>query len=166
MASKELINEYLQWRAFRRQSQLDSEFRAARKKLDDARISATRMTEAYRSMADKGAEQGACYRTLYQRDHDGVAVTCEGWLFVRRVLAEGGTTRVRATLLETFRLENGQQEPGKTTAEKVTLEIYDQLLTSQNMALVVRVDRTDGDRQTNFLTFADQVRGDLRPHLA
>ncbi|MGQ7249404.1 hypothetical protein ACUN9Y_18985 [Halomonas sp. V046] len=165
MASKELISEYRRWRAFQRQAQLDREHRGARTKIDEARVSASRMTEAYRSMAEKGAAEGACYRTVYLRDHDGVALTCEGWLFVRRVLAEGGSTRVRATLLETFRLESGQVEPGVTAAQKITLEIYDQLLIDQGMATAVRIDAIDGDRQSHFLTFSDQARGDLRRHM-
>ncbi|ALM52741.1 hypothetical protein [Halomonas huangheensis] len=165
MASQEMINEYRRWRAFQRQAQLDTEHRAARRKIDESRVSATRMTEAYRAMAEKGAEEGAFYRTIYLRSHEDAALTCEGWLFVRRVLAEGGSTRVRATLLETFQLANGQLEPGKTPAEKVTLEIYDQLLVEKGMATAVRVDRIDGDRQVQFLTFSDQVRGDMRRHL-
>lgn len=165
VASRELINQYRRWRAFQRQAQLDGEHRAARRKLNEARISATRMTEAYRSMAEKGAEEGAFYRTLYLRSHDDTALACEGWLFVRRVLSEGGSTRVRATLLETFQLANGQLEPGKTAAEKVSLEIYDQLLVDKGMATAVRVDRVDGDRQVQFMTFSDQARGDLRQYL-
>ncbi|WP_442489887.1 hypothetical protein [Halomonas litopenaei] len=165
MASPELIKEYRRFRAFQKQAQLDTEHRGAQAKIDEARVSAARMTEAYRSMAEKGAEQGACYRTLYLRDHDGVALTCEGWMFVRRVLAEGGATCVRASLLETFRLENGQCAPGDTPVEKITLEIYDQLLVDKGMATAVRIDGVDGDRHSQFLTFNDQVRGDLRRFL-
>lgn len=165
MESTELIAEYRRWRRFQHQAQLDREHRTASQRLETSKVSATRMTQAYRSMADKAAAEGACYRTLFLRDHDGTALACEGWLFVRRVLAEGGATRVRATLIETFNLASGHLEPGRQPAEKLTLEIFDQLTLERGLASSVRVDRIDAAGDTRFITFLDTVRGDLRTHL-
>ena len=91
------------------------------------------------------------------RDHGDTALACEGWLFVRRVLAEGGSTRVRATLLTTFTLTSGRIEPGSQPAEKLTLEIFDQLNIDRGMSSVVRVDRTDGGRDTRFITLLQNL---------
>ncbi|APE29487.1 hypothetical protein BOX17_00035 [Halomonas aestuarii] len=166
MDEHHLVTEYRRWLTFQHQARLDREHHGARQRLEESKVSATRMTEAYRSMAEKGASEGASYRTLFLRDHDETALACEGWLFVRRVLAEGGSTRVRATLLTTFTLETGRIEPGSQPAEKVTLEIFDQLRVDRGMSSVVRVDRTDGSRDTRFITLLDAVRGDLRRHMA
>ncbi|MEQ6917603.1 hypothetical protein [Halomonas aquatica] len=166
MDEKNLVSDYRRWLTFQQQAQLDREHRGGRQRLEESKVSATRMTEAYRSMAEKGASEGASYRTLFLRDHDDTALACEGWLFVRRVLAEGGSTRVRATLLTTFTLEAGRIEPGNRPAEKVTLEIFDQLQVDRGMSSVVRVDRTEGNRDTRFITLLDTVRGDLRRHMA
>ena len=161
-----LISDYRRWLSFQHQARLDREHQAASQRLETSKVSATRMTEAYRSMAEKGANEGASYRTLFLRDHGDTALACEGWLFVRRVLAEGGSTRVRATLLTTFTLPSGRLEPGSQPAEKLTLEIFDQLNLDRGMSSVVRVDRTDGGRDTRFITLLDTVRGDLRRHMA
>lgn len=167
MDEKNLLTCYRRWLTFQQQAQLDREHRGARQRLEESKVTATRMTEAYRSMAAKGASDGASYRTLFLRDHGGTALACEGWLFVRRVLAEGGATRVRATLLTTFTLEEGHIEPGSRPAEKVTLEVFDQLNIDRGMSSMVRVDRIDGDgpRDTRFITLLDTVRGDLRRHM-
>lgn len=160
-----LISDYRRWLSFQHQARLDREHQAASQRLETSKVSATRMTDAYRSMAEKGASEGASYRTLFLRDHGDTALACEGWLFVRRVLAEGGSTRVRATLLTTFTLASGRREPGSQPAEKLTLEIFDQLNIDRGMSSVVRVDRTDGGRDTRFITLLDTVRGDLRRHM-
>jgi len=167
MDEKNLLTSYRRWLTFQQQAQLDREHRGARQRLEESKVTATRMTEAYRSMAAKGASDGASYRTLFLRDHGDTALACEGWLFVRRVLAEGGATRVRATLLTTFTLEEGHIEPGSQPAEKVTLEIFDQLNIDRGMSSVVRVDRIDGEgpRDTRVITLLDTVRGDLRRHM-
>ncbi|TLF52807.1 hypothetical protein FEI13_03645 [Halomonas urmiana] len=160
-----LISDYRRWLSFQHQARLDREHQAASQRLETSKVSATRMTDAYRSMAEKGASEGASYRTLFLRDHGDTALACEGWLFVRRVLAEGGSTRVRATLLTTFTLASGRLEPGSQPAEKLTLEIFDQLNIDRGMSSVVRVDRTDSGRDTRFITLLDTVRGDLRRHM-
>ncbi|SEK30728.1 hypothetical protein [Halomonas daqiaonensis] len=165
MDEKNLVSGYRRWLTFQQQARLDREHHGARQRLEESKVSSTRMTEAYRSMAAKAASEGASYRTLFLRDHDDTALACEGWLFVRRVLAEGGSTRVRATLLTTFTLEEGRIEPGSQPAEKVTLEIFDQLNIDRGMSSVVRVDRIDGNRDTRFITLLDAVRGDLRRHM-
>lgn len=167
MDEKKLVTCYRQWLTFQQQARLDREHQAARQQLEQAKVSAARMTEAYRSMAAQGASEGASYRTLFLRDHDDTALACEGWLFVRRVLAEGGSTRVRATLLTTFTLPQGRIEPGTQPAEKVTLEIFDQLNIDRGMSSTVRVDRIDAEtqRDTRFMTLLDVVRGDLRRHM-
>ena len=152
-----LISDYRRWLSFQQQARLDREHQAASQRLETSKVSATRMTEAYRSMAEKGASEGASYRTLFLRDHGDTALACEGWLFVRRVLAEGGSTRVRATLLTTFTLTSGRIEPGSQPAEKLTLEIFDQLNIDRGMSSVVRVDRTDGGRDTRFITLLQNL---------
>lgn len=166
MDSSTLFTDYHRWQRFQRQDQVGREHTAALRKLAESGAMATRVTEGYRSMADKGAQEGACYRTLFLRSRDnGEALACEGWLFVRRVLAEGGTTRVRATLLESFTLEDGFIQPGTKPATKVTLEIFDEILVKRSMTLGCRIDRHDDDRDTRFITFLDSVRGDLDRHL-
>ncbi|MGC3874991.1 hypothetical protein ACPF7Z_17180 [Halomonas sp. GXIMD04776] len=166
MDSTGLFNDYHRWQRFNRQDQLSREHNAALRKLAESHAMASRVTEGYRSMADKGAKEGACYRTLFLRRRDKAeALACEGWLLVRRVLAEGGTTRVRATLLESFTLEDGSIEPGTKPACKISLDIYDEILVKRSMSLGCRVDRHDDDHDTRFVTFLDSVRGDLKKHL-
>ncbi|WP_136064780.1 hypothetical protein [Modicisalibacter radicis] len=164
-----VIAEYRRWQRFQRQDQLEREHAAALRKLADSGAMASRVTQGYRSMADKGAQEGACYRTLFRRQRDDTtSLTCEGWLFIRRVLAEGGTTRVRATLLESFTLEGGSVDPAKDSPSKpskVTLEIFDEILVQRDMTLGCRIDRHDDDRDTQFVTFLDSVRGDLAKHM-
>ncbi|KXS36102.1 MAG: hypothetical protein AWU55_3049 [Halomonadaceae bacterium T82-2] len=166
MDANALFADYQRWQRFNRQDQLEREHRAALRKLASAGAMASRVTQGYRSMAEKGAAEGACYRTLFRRQHDdGPALGCEGWLFVRRILTEGGTTRVRATLLETFTLEQGAVEPQEATVAKLTLEIFDEILVQRDMALGCRIDRVDDDRDTHFVTFLDSVRGDLTRYM-
>lgn len=161
-----LFADYHRWLRFQRQEKLEREHAAAQRKLAESGAMATRVTEAYRSMADKGAKEGACYRTVFQRRRDNdETLACEGWLLVRRVLAEGGTTRIRATLLESFTLEDGIIAPGDKPAIKVTLEVYDEILTKRSMTLGCRTDRHDDSHDTRFITFLDSVRGDLGNHL-
>ncbi|WP_457808096.1 hypothetical protein [Kushneria sp. EE4] len=161
-----ILEEYRHWQRFSKQEKLDQEHRGAVQKLAKSGAMATRMTASYKSMAERASSEGACYRTLFSRRKDnGEELACEGWLFVRRVIAEGGTTRVRATLLETFTLEEGAITPGDKPATGVTLEIFDELLVKNTMQLGCRVDRSDDDRDTRFITFVDIVRGDLKPHL-
>ncbi|GED22762.1 hypothetical protein [Halomonas halmophila] len=165
MDTQNLLSDYNRWLTFQRQAQLEREHSAAVRELDKSRVSATRMTEAYRSMAEKAASEGACYRTLFLRNVEGQALACEGWLFVRRVLAEGGTTRVRATLLNTFTLQDGRLNPGDQPAEKVTLEIFEHLKVDQGMASMARVDRVNGGEDMQFITLLDSARGDLGQHM-
>ena len=166
MDSSTLFDDYHRWQRFQRQDQLGREHSGAMHKLAQSGAMATRVTEGYRSMADKGAKEGACYRTLFLRSRaGGETLACEGWLFVRRVLAEGGTTRIRATLRESFTLEDGTIEPGTKAATTVTLEIFDEILVKRSMTLGCRIDRHDDDRDTRFITFLDSVRGDLGRHL-
>lgn len=166
MDANSLHANYRLWQRFQRQEQLGREHQAALRKLADTGAMASRVTEAYRSMADRAAKEGASYRTLFQRQRDnGDNFACEGWLFVRRVLAEGGTTRVRATLFETFTLEDGDITPSAENPKKVTLDIYDELLVQKTMKLGCRIDRQDDERDTRFITFLDSVRGDLRQYL-
>jgi hypothetical protein len=161
-----ILEEYRHWQRFSRQEKLDQEHRGAVQKLAKSGAMATRMAASYKSMAERVAAEGACYRTLFSRRQDnGEELACEGWLFVRRVIAEGGTTRVRASLLETFTLEHGAITPGSMPATAVTLEIFDELLVKNTMQLGCRVDRSDDDRDTRFITFVDAVRGDLKAHL-
>ncbi|MHB0774130.1 hypothetical protein [Halomonas sp. WWR20] len=166
MDSTRLFADYHLWQRFQRQDQVSREHQAALRKMAESGAMATRVTQAYRSMADQGAKEGACYRTLFQRKRENnETLACEGWLFVRRVLAEGGTTRVRATLLESFTLEDGILTPGDKAGQKVTLEIFDEILVKRTMSLGCRIDRHDNSDDTRFITFLDSVRGDLRPHL-
>ncbi|MFG6178863.1 hypothetical protein ACGTN6_16635 [Halomonas sp. THAF12] len=167
MESRELIHDYHRWLRFQHQARLDREHRAAWQQLESAGVSAQRTTEAYRSMAEKAAAQGACYRTLFLRQHDdGHSLACEGWLFVRRVIAEGGATRVRGTLLPSFTLIDGPLAPADAQAESMTLEIFDQLLVDRGLASVARVDRVDASGDSHFITLIDSVRGDLRRHMS
>lgn len=166
MASSPLTAEYRQWLTFQRQEQLSREHQGIVQRLEDARASASQVVQAYRSMAEKASIEGACYRTVFLRQQDdNHALPCEGWLFVRRVLSEGGSTRVRATLLETFSLEDGIMAPGDKQARKLTLEIFDQLHMDKGMRTSVRVDCLDTPKDYHFITLLDTARGDLRPHL-
>ncbi|MGM8931101.1 hypothetical protein [Salinicola halophyticus] len=166
MDATALQDNYRLWQRFQRQEQLGREHQAALHKLAQTGAMASRVTEAYRSMADRGAKEGASYRTLFQRQREnGDNLACEGWLFVRRVLAEGGTTRIRATLFESFTLEEGEIKPSPEIPKKVTLDIYDELLVQKSMTLGCRTDRHDDERDTRFITFLDSVRGDLHQYL-
>ncbi|MGQ7243837.1 hypothetical protein ACUN9V_10300 [Salinicola sp. V024] len=166
MDATALQDNYRLWQRFQRQEQLGREHQAALHKLAQTGAMASRVTEAYRSMADRGAKEGASYRTLFQRQREnGDNLACEGWLFVRRVLAEGGTTRIRATLFESFTLEEGDIKPSPEIPKKVTLDIYDELLVHKSMTLGCRTDRHDDERDTRFITFLDSVRGDLHQYL-
>ncbi|WP_338061193.1 hypothetical protein [Kushneria phosphatilytica] len=123
MDATALLKEYRNWQRFSRQESLDREHRAAVRKLAQSGAMASRMAESYRSMASRGASEGACYRTLFKRRMDDeTELACEGWLFVRRVLSEGGTTRVRATLLESFTLPSGTVTPGTLEPQGITLK--------------------------------------------
>ncbi|MWJ26612.1 hypothetical protein LG290_06940 [Halomonas sediminis] len=166
MASSRLMAEYQQWLTFQHQEQLSREHQGIAQRLTDARATANQVVQAYRSMAEKAATEGACYRTLFLRQGEtGKALPCEGWLFIRRVLSEGNTTRVRATLLDTFTLEQGHIEVGTQPARKVTLEIFDQIQIDKGMATTVRVDEVGSAGNYHFITLLDAVRGDLRRHL-
>ncbi|XKE43841.1 hypothetical protein LG302_10615 [Halomonas organivorans] len=166
MDSDALLHDYHRWLRYQRQDRLDREHRAAWQQMEAAGIPARRTVEAYRSMAEKAAAQGACYRTLYLQAHEGGdALACEGWLFVRRVLAGEGQTRIRAALLPTFTLEDGPLSPGDRPADAMTLEVFDAVSLDRGLASVARVDRVDAPGQTRFITLIDQVRGDLRSHL-
>ncbi len=166
MAFSQLMAEYRQWLTFQRQEQLSREHQGIVQRLEDARASANQVLQAYRSMAEKASIEGACYRTIFLRQQDdNHALPCEGWLFVRRVLSEGNSTRVRVTLLETFSLEDGIMAPGDKPARKLTLEIFDQLNIDKGMRTNVRVDCLDTPQDYHFITLLDAVRGDLRPHL-
>lgn len=165
MASSQLIHDYRQWLTFQRQEQLSREHQGISQRLEDARATAGQVLQAYRSMAEKASTEGACYRTLFLREHDSDALVCEGWLFVRRVLSEGNSTRLRVTLLETFTLADGIIAPGDKPARKLTLEIYDKLDINKGMRTEVRVDCLDTPQDYHFITLLDAVRGDLRPHL-
>ncbi|MCM2971648.1 MULTISPECIES: hypothetical protein [Larsenimonas] len=162
----DLFNSYQQWKRFNRQDKLDREHQAAMKKVLASGAMARKMVEAFKSMAEKGAAQGACYRTIYQhQSREGEALTREGWLFVRRVHAEGGSTRVRATLLDAFTLEDGEIEFKAEQGKGITLEIFDEISTRGSISMSCRVDRTDDPRDTQFITFLDMVRGDLKNYL-
>jgi len=166
MASSQLMAEYRRWLTFQRQEQLSREHQGIMQRLEDARVSAPQVVQAYRSMAEKAAKEGACYRTLFLRTlADQPSLVCEGWLFVRRMLSEGQQTRIRATLLETFTLEDGIIPVGDKPAKKITLEIYDYLNISKGMHTSARVDALESSQDTQFLTLVDAVRGDLRPHM-
>ena len=165
MASSQLMADYRQWLTFQRQEQLSREHQGISQRLEDARASANQVLQAYRSMAEKASNEGACYRTLFLRERDNASLPCEGWLFVRRVLSEGNSTRVRVTLLETFTLEDGIIAPGDKPARKLTLEIYDKLYINKGMRTQARVDCLDTTQDYHFITLLDAVRGDLRPYL-
>lgn len=166
MASSQLMAEYRRWLTFQRQEQLSREHQGIEQRLEDARASAAQVAQAYRSMAEKAAKEGACYRTLFRRTTaDQPALVCEGWLFVRRMLSEGQQTRIRATLLETFTLEDGIIPVGDKPAKKITLEIYDRLDINKGMRTSPRVDALESAQDTHFITLLDDVRGDLRQHM-
>lgn len=166
MASSQLMAEYRRWLTFQRQEQLSREHQGIEQRLEDARASASQVVQAYRSMAEKAAKEGACYRTLFLRSTaDQPALVCEGWLFVRRMLSEGQQTRIRATLLETFTLEDGIIPVGDKPAKKITLEIYDQLNIDKGMRTSPRVDALESTQDKHFITLLDDVRGDLRQHM-
>ncbi|WNL43945.1 hypothetical protein RN347_09255 [Halomonas sp. PAMB 3264] len=166
MMASQRINDYRQWLVFQRQEQLSREHQGISQRLEDARVTPNQVIQAYRSMADKAATEGACYRTLFLRESDETsALVCEGWLFIRRVLSEGNTTRVRATLLETFTLDDGILSPGDKPARKVTLEIFEKLDINKGMRTDVRVDCLETPEDYHFITLMDVARGDLRPHL-
>ncbi|MGS2743373.1 hypothetical protein ACU6TU_07225 [Halomonas sp. LS-001] len=166
MASSQLMAEYRRWLTFQRQEQLSREHQGVEQRLEDARVPASQVAQAYRSMAEKAAKEGACYRTLFLRTTaDQPALVCEGWLFVRRMLSEGQQTRIRATLLETFTLEDGIISIGDKPAKKITLEIYDRLNIDKGMRTSPRVDALESTHDTHFITLLDDVRGDLRQHM-
>jgi hypothetical protein len=159
--SSDPIHDYHRWLNFQRQAQLDREHHGALSRLEEAGVASARMIEAYRSMAEKAASERACYRTLFQRPHEGGHhVTCEGWLFVRRVLAEEGKTLVRATLMTTFTLADGIMTADQAPVEKLTLEVFDQLKLDKGIASVARVDRADVQGDVQFITLLDSVRAD------
>ncbi|MCM2130372.1 hypothetical protein [Larsenimonas rhizosphaerae] len=161
-----LFDQYQQWQRFNQQDRLDREHRAAMKKVIASGAMARKMVDAFKSMAEKGASQGACYRTIYRHEtDDGQALTREGWLFIRRVQAEGGATRVRATLLKSFTLDDGAIEFARDQGEGITLEIFDEINTAGSISMSCRVDRTDDKYDSQFVTFLDMVRGDLKPYL-
>ena len=163
MDATTLTRDFHLWQRFSKQDRLEREHRAARRKIAEAGTMATRMIKAYESMAAKGVSENACYRTIYkQRDAQGEIMVREGWLKVRRVVAEGGTTRLRGTLMTTFSLMDGEQEPADASVEKLTLEVYDEIVAGTKMKLACKVDRCDADDQTDFITFLDAVRGDLK----
>ncbi|WP_447528612.1 hypothetical protein [Vreelandella sp. TE19] len=166
MASSQLINDYRQWLVFQRQEQLSREHQGVVQRLEDAKVTSKQVVEAYRSMADKASTEGACYRTLFLRESDEEsALVCEGWLFIRRVLSEENSTRVRATLLESFTLEDGIITPGDKPARKVTLEIFERLDMNRGMRTDARVDCLEAPGDYHFITLMDTARGDLRAHL-
>ncbi|WP_404374499.1 hypothetical protein [Vreelandella aquamarina] len=166
MASSHIMADYRQWLTFQRQEQLSREHQGISQRLEDARATANQVVQAYRSMAEKASMEGACYRTLFLRERDNNAsLPCEGWLFVRRVLSEGNSTRVRVTLLETFTLEEGNIPLGDKPARKLTLEIFDKLDINKGMRTQVRVDCLDTPQDYHFITLLDAVRGDLRAYL-
>lgn len=166
MASSDLIADYRRWLTFQRQEQLSREHAGIVQRLDDARASSRQVMQAYRSMAEKSAAEGACYRTLFLRTRDNnEALACEGWLFIRRLLSEGQQARVRATLLETFTLEDGIIAPGDKPAQAVTLEILDRVHMEKGMRTSVQVDCASHADDYHFVTLLDAVRGDLRPYL-
>ncbi|GHC32907.1 hypothetical protein [Aidingimonas halophila] len=166
MNSRDRIQEYHRWVTYQRQEQLVREHRGATDKLVNAGVTAKSVTQGYHSMADKGASEGACYRTLFMREYvDNELLPCEGWLFIRRVLEDGESTRVRASLLETFNLIDGQIRVGDRAADSITLEIFDQVKVGNHISTSSRVDRVDASGDTRFITFLDAVRGDLRSYM-
>ncbi|GED42179.1 hypothetical protein [Cobetia marina] len=166
MDATTLTRDFHLWQRFSKQDRLEREHRAARRKIAEAGTMATRMIQAYQSMAAKGASENACYRTIYKhKDAQGDVLVREGWLKVRRIVAEGGTTRLRGTLITTFSLADGEREPVDAEVEKLTLEVYDEIVAGTRMKLACKVDRCDGEGQTDFITFLDSVRGDLKEWL-
>ncbi len=65
MVSSQLMADYRQWLTFQRQEQLSREHQGISQRLEDARASANQVLQAYRSMAEKASNEGACYRTLF-----------------------------------------------------------------------------------------------------
>lgn len=154
-----LIQQYQHWQRFLRQDRLDREHKGAVQKMAAAGVSANKVVEAYRSMATRGATEGACYRTLFDRRYDDqTTLACEGWLFIRRIIQEGGSTRVRASLVESFTLTQGIIAPEKMVPQDVTLELFDEIAVDRGMAVSCRVDRRDDDSDSRFVTFTDAVR--------
>lgn len=158
MTDNTLLPAFRHWQRFSDQERLNREHRASIKRLEESGAMANRLAEAYRSMAKRAAAEGACYRTLFSREQeDGTTLTCESWLFVRRVIAEKGSTRVRASMIETFSLENGRIEPAECSAESITLELFDQISVGRGTLMSCRVDRHDKGGDTHFITFLDTV---------
>jgi|GEM_PF-330877 len=159
MTDAALLADFRQWQSFRDQERLNREHESAQRQLEQSGAMATRLAEAYRSMAERGAAEGACYRTLFTRQQqDGSTLACECWLFVRKVIAERGTTRVRAGMLETFDLETGRIAPKEQTPVSITLELFDQISVGRGSLMSCRVDRHDQPEDTHFVTFLDQVQ--------
>lgn len=156
---EELLSQYHHWQRFLRQDRLDREHKGAVQKMAAASVSANKVVEAYRSMATRGATEGACYRTLFDRRYDDkTTLACEGWLFIRRIIQEGGSTRVRASLVESFTLDQGQIALEAMEAQDITLELFDEIAVDRGMAVSCRVDRRDDDADSRFVTFTDAVR--------
>ncbi|BBG30287.1 hypothetical protein [Zymobacter palmae] len=154
-----LLQHYAHWQRFLRQDRLDREHKGAVQKMAAAGVSANKVVEAYRSMATRGATEGACYRTLFDRRYDDqTTLACEGWLFIRRIIQEGGSTRVRASLVESFTLTDGIITPEQMAPQDVTLELFDEIAVDRGMAVSCRVDRRDDDADSRFVTFTDAVR--------
>lgn len=154
-----LVQQYQHWQRFLRQDRLDREHKGAVQKMAAAGVSANKVVEAYRSMATRGATEGACYRTLFDRRYDDqTSLACEGWLFIRRIIQEGGSTRVRASLVESFTLEQGLIAPEAMAPQDITLELFDEIAVDRGMAISCRVDRRDDDMDSRFVTFTDAVR--------
>lgn len=154
-----LLQQYQHWQRFLRQDRLDREHKGAVQKMAAAGASAAKVLEAYRSMAARGATEGACYRTLFDRRYDDqTTLACEGWLFVRRVIQDKGTTRVRGSLVESFTLDKGLIAAGAFEATDITLELFDEIAVDRGMAVSCRIDRRDNDTDTRFVTFTDAVR--------
>lgn len=157
--SATLLDEYRHWQRFQQQDRLDREHRGAVQKLAASGAMSSKVVEAYRSMAARATSEGACYRTLFERQvDDTTTLACEGWLYVRRVIVEGGTTRVRASLIETFTLDSGAVEAGTLPAKSVTLELFDEIALDRGMAMSCRVDRRDDTSDRRFITFTDNAR--------
>lgn len=154
-----LLDEYRRWQRFQQQDRLDREHRGAVQKLAASGAMSSKVVEAYRSMAARAASEGACYRTLFERQvDDNTTVACEGWLYVRRVIVEGGTTRVRASLIETFTLVTGAVDAGTIPAKRITLELFDEIAMDRNMSMSCRIDRRDDESDRRFITFTDNAR--------
>ena len=54
-----LLQQYQHWQRFLRQDRLDREHKGAVQKMAAAGVSANKVVEAYRSMATRGATEGA-----------------------------------------------------------------------------------------------------------